>query len=172
MTTPLLATKLFAPPPPLRSLERQHLMQRLDAGFHSKLTLVCAPAGFGKSTLLGTWAQACEHPSAWLSLDEGDRDPNQFAAYLTASLRSVSADLGDGALALAQARPRPPPETVLIHLINRLTLRRGRLVLVLDDYQFASGPEVDALETVRLTTRTAATTSTLDAAPRFSEAIS
>ena len=145
MTTPLLATKLFAPPPPLRVMERQRLMQRLDAGLQGKLTLVCAPAGFGKSTLLGAWVQACEQPSAWLSLDEGDRDPNQFAAYLTASLRSVSADLGDGALALAQARPRPPPETVLIHLINRLAMRRGRLVLVLDDYQFASGPEVDAL---------------------------
>jgi len=67
------------------------------------------------------------------------------AAYLTASLRSISADLGDGALALAQARPRPPPEAVLTHLINRLVMRRGRLVLVLDDYQFASGLEVDAL---------------------------
>ena len=145
MATPLLATKLFAPPPPLRVMERQRLMQRLDAGLQGKLTLVCAPAGFGKSTLLGAWVQACEQPSAWLSLDEGDQDPNQFAAYLTASLRSVSADLGDGALALAQARPRPPPETVLIHLINRLAMRRGRLVLVLDDYQFASGPEVDAL---------------------------
>ena len=145
MTTPLLATKLFAPPPPLRSVERQRLMQRLDAGLQGKLTVVCAPTGFGKSTLLGAWVQACEHPSAWLSLDEGDRDPDQFAAYLTASLRSVSADLGDGALALAQARPRPPPETVLIHLINRLAMRRGRLVMVLDDYQFASGPEVDAL---------------------------
>jgi LuxR family transcriptional regulator, maltose regulon positive regulatory protein len=145
MTTALLATKLFAPLPPLRSVQRQRLMQRLDAGLQGKLSLVCAPAGFGKSTLLGAWVQACEHPSAWLSLDAGDRDPNQFAAYLTASLRSVSTDLGDGALALAQARPRPAPETVLIHLINRLSLRRGKLVLVLDDYQFASGPEVDAL---------------------------
>ena len=145
MTTPLLATKLFAPPPSPWTVERQRLTQRLDLGLRGKLTLVCAPAGFGKSTLIGAWVQACEHPSAWLSLDEGDRDPNQFAAYLTASVRSVSADLGDGALALAQARPRPSPETVLIHLINRLALRRGRLVLVLDDYQFASGPEVDAL---------------------------
>ena len=145
MTKRLLATKLFAPPPGPRDVQRQRLTQRLDAGLQGRLTLVCAPAGFGKSTLLGAWVQACEHPSAWLSLDEGDRDPNQFAAYLTASLRSVSADLGDGALALAQARPRPPPATVLIHLINRLSLRRGRLVLVLDDYQFASGPEVDAL---------------------------
>jgi len=145
MTTPLLATKLFAPPPSPRSVERQRLTQRLDAGLLGKMTLVCAPAGFGKSTLLGAWVRACEHPSAWLSLDEGDRDPNQFAAYVTASLRSVSADLADGALALAQARPRPSPETVLIHLINRLALRRGRLVLVLDDYQFASNPEVDAL---------------------------
>ena len=73
MTTPLLATKLFAPSSPLRSVERHRLMQRLDSGLQGKLTLVCAPAGFGKSTLLGTWARACEHPSAWLSLDEGDR---------------------------------------------------------------------------------------------------
>jgi len=145
MTTPLLATKLFAPPPPLRVLERQGLMQRLDASLKGKLTLVCAPAGFGKSTLLGAWVHACELPSAWLSLDEEDRDPNRFVAYLTASLRSISADLGEGALALAQARPRPTPEAVLVHLINRLAKRRGRLVLVLDDYQFASSPEVDAL---------------------------
>jgi len=145
MTTSLLATKLFAPPPPLQGMARPRLTQRLDAGLHGPLTLVCAPAGFGKSTLLGAWLQACEHPSAWLSLDEGDRDPNLFAAYLTASLRSVSAELGEGALALGQARPRLPPETVLIQLINRLTLRRGKLVLVIDDYQFASGPEVDAL---------------------------
>ncbi len=120
-------------------------MQRLDAGLRGKLTLVCAPAGFGKSTLLGAWVQACEHPSAWLSLDEEERDPNRFVAYLTASLRSISADLGEGALALAQARPRPSPEAVLVHLVNRLAKRRGRLVLVLDDYQLASNPEVDAL---------------------------
>ena len=145
MAKPLLATKLFAPPPSPRSVERQRLTQRLDAGLQGKLTLVCAPAGFGKSTLLGAWVQACEHPSAWLSLDEGERDPNQFVAYLTASLRSISADLGEDALALGQARPRPSPETVLVHLINRLAARRGRLVLVLDDYQLAGSPEVDAV---------------------------
>jgi LuxR family transcriptional regulator, maltose regulon positive regulatory protein len=150
VTTPLLATKLFAPPPSPRAVERQRLTQRLDAGLQGKLTLVCAPAGFGKSTLLGAWVQACEHPSAWLSLDEEERDPNRFVAYLTASLRSISADLGEGALALAQARPRPSPETVLVHLINRLAKRRGRLVLVLDDYQLASSPEVDAVLTFLL----------------------
>jgi LuxR family transcriptional regulator, maltose regulon positive regulatory protein len=150
MTTPLLATKLFAPPSSPQSVERQRLTQRLDAGLQGKLTLVCAPAGFGKSTLLGAWVQACEHPSAWLSLDEEDRDPNRFVAYLTASLRSISVNLGEGALALAQARPRPSPETVLIHLINRLAKRRGRLVLVLDDYQLASSPEVDAALTFLL----------------------
>ncbi|MBC7377583.1 MAG: AAA family ATPase [Burkholderiaceae bacterium] len=145
MTTPLLATKLFAPLPSPRSVERRRLTERLDAGLQGKLTLVCAPAGFGKSTLLGAWVQACELPSAWLSLDEEERDPNRFVAYLTASLRSISADLGEGALALAQARPRPSAQTVLIHLINRLAKRRGKLVLVLDDYQWASNPEVDAL---------------------------
>ncbi len=144
MTAPLLATKLFAPPPSRQNVERQRLTQRLDTGVQSKLTLVCAPAGFGKSALLGAWVQACEYPSAWLSLDEGERDVNQFVAYLTASLRSISAALGEGVLALAQARPRPSPETVLIHLINRLAVRRGRLVLVLDDYHLASSPDVDA----------------------------
>jgi LuxR family maltose regulon positive regulatory protein len=144
MTQPLLATKLFAPPPSSRTVERPRLTQRLDAGLQGKLSLVCAPAGFGKSTLLGAWVEACEHPSAWLSLDEGERDADQFVACLTASLRSVSDDLGDGALALAQARPRPSPQAVLAHLINRLALRRGRLVLVLDDYHLASSPDVDA----------------------------
>jgi LuxR family maltose regulon positive regulatory protein len=145
MTTLLLATKLFAPPPSPRSLARQRLTQRLDAGLQGKLTLVCAPAGFGKSTLLAAWVHACEPPSAWLSLDEDERDPNRFVAYLTASLRAISADLGEAALALAQARPRPSPEAVLTHLINRLAQRRGKLVLVLDDYQRASSPAVDAL---------------------------
>ncbi len=145
MTTSLLATKLFAPPPSVQSVARQRLTQQLDAGLRGKLTLVCAPTGFGKSTLLGAWVQACEHPSAWLSLDAAERDPDQFVAYLTASLRSVCADLGEEVLALAQARPRPSAESVLIHLLNRLAQRRGRLILVLDDYQLASSPAVDAL---------------------------
>ncbi len=145
MTPTLLVTKFFAPPPSKRIVERQRLMQQLDRGLQGKLTLVCAPAGFGKSTLLGDWVQACEHPSAWLSLDQGERDPDQFVAHLTACFRSVCAELGEDALALAQARPRPAPQTVLTHLINRLALWRGRLVLVLDDYQLASSPAVDAL---------------------------
>jgi LuxR family transcriptional regulator, maltose regulon positive regulatory protein len=144
MTKLLLATKLFAPPPSPKTVERLRLVQRLDAGLQGKLTLVCAPAGFGKSTLLGAWLQGCEHPSAWLSLDEGDQDPNQFVAYLAASLRSISAELGEGALAQGQARPRPSPKAVLTHLINRLTQRRGKLILVLDDYHLASSLEVDA----------------------------
>jgi LuxR family maltose regulon positive regulatory protein len=141
----MLATKLFAPPPSPRTVGRQRLMQRLDAGLQGGLTLVCAPPGFGKSTLLGAWVQACEHPGAWLSLDDGERDPDRFVACLTASLRSISADLGEDALALAQARPRPSPQAVVTHLINRLATRRGKVVLVLDDYQLASSPEVDAV---------------------------
>jgi LuxR family transcriptional regulator, maltose regulon positive regulatory protein len=144
MSNPLLTTKLFAPSPAPQSVPRLRLTRRLDAALRVKLTLVCAPAGFGKSSLLGEWLQGCEHPSAWLSLDEGDRDPNQFVAYLTASLRSVSAELGEGALAQGQARPRPSPEAVLTHLINRLVKRRGKLILVLDDYHLASSPEVDS----------------------------
>jgi LuxR family transcriptional regulator, maltose regulon positive regulatory protein len=140
---PLLATKLFAPLPSPQNVARPRLTQRLTEGLQGKLTLLCAPAGYGKSTLLGEWLQACEQPSAWLSLDEGDRDADQFVACMTASLRSVSADLGEAALAQAQARPRPSPQAVLIHLINRLTQRRGKLVLVLDDYHLASSASVN-----------------------------
>lgn len=107
---PLLATKLLALAPLPRSAERHRFAQRLDVGLQGKLTLVCAPAGFGKSSLVGAWVQACEYPSAWLSLEEEERDPKRSVAFLTAGLRSVAAHLGEAALALAQVHPRPAPE--------------------------------------------------------------
>ena len=89
MSTALLATKFFAPPRPAHDIPRPHLVKRLDEGVSRKLTLVCAAAGFGKSTLISQWAQDCAYPSAWLSLDADDRDPNRFLEYLLTSIEQI-----------------------------------------------------------------------------------
>ena len=78
MLTPILATKLYIPSPRAKVVLRPRLLGRLNDGLHRKLTLVCAPAGFGKTTLVSEWLAGCEKPTAWLSLDEGDGDPARF----------------------------------------------------------------------------------------------
>ena len=100
MSTPILATKLYVPPPqPV--VPRPRLIERLNEGLHRKLTLISAPAGFGKTTLLSEWVAGCERPAAWLSLDEGDNDPARFLAYLVAALQTVAADIGEGRVGCA-----------------------------------------------------------------------
>src|SRR5438477_9185568 len=94
MSMPILATKLYIPPPPPKVVLRPRLIERLNEGLHRKLTLISAPAGFGKTTLLSTWAAGCERRVAWLSLDEGDSDPARFLTYLVAALRTVAAHIG------------------------------------------------------------------------------
>src|SRR5919107_6009806 len=98
MSTPILATKLYVPPPRPTVVPRPRLVQRLDEGLHRKFSLVSAPAGFGKSTLLSTWVAGSDRHVAWLSLDEGDNDPTRFLSYLIAALRTVALDVGEGAL--------------------------------------------------------------------------
>ena len=78
MSTSILATKLYVPPPRPRVVLRPRLIERLNEGLHRKLTLISAPAGFGKTTLLSEWVAGCQRPAAWLSLDEGDSDPTRF----------------------------------------------------------------------------------------------
>ena len=86
MTTPLLQTKLYIPPPRPELVPRLRLIERLNAGLDRKLTLVSAPAGFGKTTLLSEWVTGLDCPVAWLSLDPADDDPGRFFAYLTAAV--------------------------------------------------------------------------------------
>ena len=80
MVTPILATKLYIPPPPAKVVVRPRLVERLNEELHRKLTLISAPAGFGKTTLASTWVAACERPVAWLSLDEAHArgSPNSY----------------------------------------------------------------------------------------------
>lgn len=143
MSTTLLATKFFAPPPPAHVVTRPILDKRLDDGISRKLTLVCAAAGFGKSTLISRWAHDCAYPSAWLSLDEEDRDPVRFLEYLVASLQAISQAVGAGIPALLRGSPPASAETVLTLLLNQLSTMPGKLVLVLDDYHLAAGTPVD-----------------------------
>jgi len=84
MSAPLLTTKLYIPPTRPELVSRPRLIERLNAGLHRKLTLISAPAGFGKTTLLSEWVAGCDRPFAWVSLDKGDNDPVRFWVYFIA----------------------------------------------------------------------------------------
>src|ERR671916_2215578 len=94
MSAPLLVTKLYAPPPRPGAVPRPRLTARLDAGLHRRLTLVAAPAGFGKTALVGAWVAGCGRRVAWLSLDAGESDPTRFLTYLVAAPRTSAPQLG------------------------------------------------------------------------------
>ncbi len=145
--TALLETKFYMPRPRRGLVPRPRLSKRLDRGAASKLMLVSAPAGFGKTTLLAEWlagpsALADERLAAWLSLDRGDNHPPTFWSYVITALRTVASGVGEGALALLQAPQPPPVEAVLTALLNDLAAIAGDIVLVLDDYHVVDAREV------------------------------
>ncbi|MFI5066898.1 MAG: LuxR C-terminal-related transcriptional regulator [Streptosporangiales bacterium] len=148
MPAPLLETKFFVPRSRRGLVPRPRLTQRLDRGTESKLTLVSAPAGFGKTTLLTEWLAAGpagpddERLVAWLSLDRDDNDPVSFWTYVIAALRTAAPGAGESALALLRASPPSPVETVLTALLNDLAALAGEIVLVLDDYHVVDAGEV------------------------------
>jgi LuxR family maltose regulon positive regulatory protein len=142
--TTLLATKLFIPSARQTLVQRPRLMERLQAVLTCRLTLVSAPAGFGKTTLVSEWVAGCERPVAWLSLDESDNDPTRFLAYLVAALQTVAPRIGEGALAALQSPQPPPPELLLTTLINEISSIPDNFVLVLDDYHVLDSKPAEA----------------------------
>ena len=150
MSTPVLATKLYIPPPQPRVVLRPRLMERLNEGLRRRLTLLCAPAGFGKTTLVSEWAAGCERPVAWLSLDEGDDDLSRFLTYLVAALQSVAEHLGAGVLGMLQSHQPPPTESLLTALLNDITTVPDHFVLILDDYHMLDATPVDTALTFLL----------------------
>jgi LuxR family maltose regulon positive regulatory protein len=158
MSTPILATKLYIPPPRPKAVLRPRLVERLNEGLHRKLTLISAPAGFGKTTLVSEWIHDFGFPAApvrnpkskiqnskfcWLSLDEGENDPARFLAYLVAALQTIAPKIGEGLLR-ALASPQPPPtESMLTALLNEITTLPDPSVLVLDDYHVVDAKAVD-----------------------------
>ncbi|MBN1875074.1 MAG: hypothetical protein JXA33_12650 [Anaerolineae bacterium] len=150
MTMPLLATKFHTPTPyldPVAALRaglvpRPRLVERLDEGLclGRKLTLISAPPGFGKTTLVSSWIAAFQHPQstihnqvAWLSLDEADNDPARFFVYLIAALQLLDENAGQAAQTLLGA-PQLPPVASLLTLLIRDIADFPPFVFVLDDY--------------------------------------
>jgi LuxR family transcriptional regulator, maltose regulon positive regulatory protein len=143
MSTSVLDTKLYVPQPRTQLVLRTRLLERLNEGLRSKLTLISAPAGFGKTTLVNDWIANCQQPVAWLSLDEGDSDPARFLMYLLTALQTVAPNLGNGLLGALQSHPSPPTESILTALLNSITNVPNDFVLVLDDYHLIDSKAVD-----------------------------
>jgi LuxR family maltose regulon positive regulatory protein len=144
MVTPLLTTKLYIPPVRRDLVSRPRLIERLNAGLHRRhrLTLVSAPAGFGKTTLLSEWVTTCGRPVAWLTLDSGDNDPARFLAYLIAALQLIDDGVGVGVMDRFQAPQQPPISELLTALINQIDAIPIDFVLVLDDYHLITAGRV------------------------------
>jgi LuxR family maltose regulon positive regulatory protein len=152
MPTPILATKLYLPPPRPKAVPRPRLIERLKEGLAMgcKLTLISASAGFGKTTLVSEWAAICEMPVAWLSLDEGDNDPAQFLTYLIAALQTIAGNIGNGVLAALRSSQPPSTESLLTVLLNELANLPDNFLLVLDDYHAIDSKPVDNVLTFLL----------------------
>ncbi len=148
---PILATKLYVPQPRAALVPRPRLRARLDRGLAGSLTLIAAPAGFGKTTLLADWLVTASHAPeppirtgqvAWLSLDVGDNDPLQFLRYLVAALQTVAPEVGRATLAVLQSAQAPPIVTLLPLVANDLAALSTPCILVLDDYHVIDAPAV------------------------------
>jgi ATP/maltotriose-dependent transcriptional regulator MalT len=140
----LLATKLHVPQPRPGFLPRPRLLERLAEATALELVLVCTPAGFGKTSLLGDWARRRQRPVAWLSLDEGDNDPARFWRHVAAALDRVRPGVAERVAGLL--RPPTPPsfEGLVTALINELATQREQVLLVLDDYHLVEAQPVHA----------------------------
>ena len=166
---PILAAKLFIPPLRHNFVQRARLIERLDQGLAagSKLTLISASAGFGKTTLVSEWAAVCGRKVAWLSLDEEDNDLTRFLTYFIAALQTLALskvegvalskvegvalsnvegtnkDIGSGVLEVLQSPQPPPIESLLIALVNEITNLPDSFMLVLDDYHVIDSKAAD-----------------------------
>jgi LuxR family transcriptional regulator, maltose regulon positive regulatory protein len=160
MAPSILVTKLFIPQPHPELVSRPRLIEQLNRGLHSKLTLISAPAGFGKTTLVSDWianiqldgkkrSQSVNRTSgnknrvAWLSLDEGDNDLNSFLIYFIAAMQTVEPDIGLEPLAALQSSGAANSEAVLMAFLNEIASLTQPLVLILDDYHLIENQSID-----------------------------
>ena len=146
----LLATKLFVPPARANLVARPRLFERIQAGLRDKLTLIAAPAGFGKTTLLSAWHATVAGgawPLAWVALDSADNDPLRFWHYVIAALDTLAPGVGAPALRLLQSPEPPPLERILTSVLNAFSAATAGapghdVVLALDDYHVITTPAI------------------------------
>jgi len=131
-TAQLLTTKLRPPTLKAKRVARSRLLIQLDE--NRPLTLITAPAGFGKTTLLSEWILKNQDPVAWLSLDDEDNDPARFWSYVIAAMQRIEPTIGETAFALLQSPQTFPIDSILTQVINRVAALQRCMVLVLDDY--------------------------------------
>lgn len=145
MTDVLLQTKLNIPPLRPSLVPRPHLIDRLNEGLQhgGKLTLISAPVGFGKTTLVSKWIAQNERPFAWLSLDERDSDLYRFLAYVLAALQTRSPEVGKRVSRMLESPQPLPAEAILTALLNEIAGEPEQVVLVLDDYHVLDSPPID-----------------------------
>lgn len=131
---PLLKTKLYIPRPRPNLVARSQLIERLNESQSRKLTLISAPPGFGKTTLLSAWIPQNQYCVAWISLDSGDNDPFLLWAYVISAIQMLDTRLGERALSILRSSKTVAIESVATTLINEISQFPDRFVLVLDDY--------------------------------------
>jgi LuxR family maltose regulon positive regulatory protein len=141
---PILFPKVQIPPSRLKLVSRQRLLRVLDEGLHRKLTLISAPAGYGKSTLLSEWAATCQWPLGWVTLEPGDNDIERFLAYFMSAVQvtGVSASSLESMLGARFSLQPLPQDALLAILVNQLPTELERLVIVLDDYHYIDNQEI------------------------------
>jgi len=150
MSVTILVTKLHIPRPRPSLVIRSGLIEQLNEGLKRKLTLVSAPAGFGKTTLLSEWVTTSERAVAWLSLDEDDSDPIRFLTYLVAALQSIMPEVDDSALAALQSPQPPRIDALLTTLLNEIAMTPHEFNLVLDDYHLLDSLPINEIITYLL----------------------
>jgi LuxR family maltose regulon positive regulatory protein len=143
---PLIATKMVVPPPRPHLVVRQRLLEMMEDAVSRPLTLISAPAGFGKTTLITSWLYETGNQSrtAWLSLDQDDRDPVHFAYYMLATLQAIEPNAGRAAISLLGSLRMPALQDLMSLLLNEIAATPDRILLVLDDYHTVSSPEIDS----------------------------
>ncbi len=145
MAVLILATKLYIPSHRPGIVSRPHLIEWLNNGLATgcKLTLISAPAGFGKTTLVSEWVASCGRPIAWLSLDDGDGDPARFISYLIAAIQTFEAGFGEDLLIALQSHQPPSMEAILTALLNEISALPNHFLFILDDYHSVDSQSVD-----------------------------
>ncbi len=141
--TALLRTKLHIPRPRRGALGRDRLVERLDGAPRRPLTLISAPAGFGKTSLVAEWLHQADIPACWLTLDREDDDPVRFWTYVVEALRTLAPDLGQTTLELLGSEPRNPTTMIAGALINDAAIWDRPLICVIDDMHYIESPSLN-----------------------------